>query len=78
MKRIISFVIVLTFTTFFIVSDCLADQVDSKINKNVSEELNINKNINEKKENPDAFNEDIFGDEQTFPFVAGLGKNAAH
>ena len=22
--------------------------------------------------------EDIFGDEQTFPFVAGLGKNAAH
>ena len=26
--------------------------------------------------NPSA--EDIFGDEQTFPFVAGLGKNAAH
>ena len=22
--------------------------------------------------------DDIFGDEQTFPFVAGLGKNAAH
>ena len=22
--------------------------------------------------------EDLFGDEQTFPFVAGLGKNAAH
>tara|TARA_B100000900_G_scaffold183929_1_gene156024 strand:+ start:736 stop:915 length:180 start_codon:yes stop_codon:yes gene_type:complete len=22
--------------------------------------------------------EDIFGDEQMFPFVAGLGKNAAH
>ena len=22
--------------------------------------------------------QDIFGDEQTFPFVAGLGKNAAH
>ena len=78
MKRIISFVIVLTFSTFFIVSDCVADQVGSQINKNVSEELNINKNINEKKENPDAFNEDIFGDEQTFPFVAGLGKNAAH
>jgi len=28
---------------------------------------NLNKNAN-----------DIFGDEQTFPFVAGLGKNAAH
>ena len=78
MKRIISFVIVLTFSTFLIVSDCLADQVGSQMNKNVSEELNSNKNNNEKKENPNAFNEDIFGDEQTFPFVAGLGKNAAH
>ena len=26
----------------------------------------------------DSSVEDIFGDEQTFPFVAGLGKNAAH
>ena len=35
---------------------------DKKTNTN-----NLNKNAN-----------DIFGDEQTFPFVAGLGKNAAH
>ena len=27
---------------------------------------------------PKASNEDIFGDEQAFPFIAGLGKNAAH
>ena len=30
------------------------------------------------KENKIKVSEDIFGDEQTFPFVAGLGKNAAH
>ena len=78
MKRIISFVIVLTFSIFMIVSDCLADQFGSEMNKNVSENLNINKDNNEKKVDPNVSNEDIFGDEQTFPFVAGLGKNAAH
>ena len=40
------------------------EKKDAKVNKD-SSEYNINK-------------DDIFGDEQTFPFVAGLGKNAAH
>ena len=35
---------------------------------------NENKKVLEKRNIED----DIFGDEQTFPFVAGLGKNAAH
>jgi len=35
--------------------------------------------VSEKKINiSNSSAEDIFGDEQTFPFVAGLGKNAAH
>ena len=35
--------------------------------------------LNDKEEvNPRKSEEDLFGDEQTFPFVAGLGKNAAH
>tara|TARA_Y100000589_G_C26893349_1_gene523086 strand:+ start:484 stop:672 length:189 start_codon:yes stop_codon:yes gene_type:complete len=40
-------------------------------------EINDNKlkdDTSDSKSNKD----DIFGDEQTFPFVAGLGKNAAH
>ena len=37
-------------------------------------ELFANKDYSENNINKD----DIFGDEQTFPFVAGLGKNAAH
>ena len=46
-------------------------------NKNIIEKIddsNENKKIIAKKNIED----DIFGDEQTFPFVAGLGKNAAH
>ena len=33
---------------------------------------------NEKSTKKKVIEDDIFGDEQTFPFVAGLGKNAAH
>ena len=33
---------------------------------------------NEKSQKKGRSEGDIFGDEQTFPFVAGLGKNAAH
>ena len=63
------------------VSYCLADEVGSQINKNLSNDSIPNdiKNKNkEKTEIPTASNEDIFGDEQAFPFIAGLGKNAAH
>tara|TARA_Y100000589_G_scaffold207858_1_gene196021 strand:- start:302 stop:541 length:240 start_codon:yes stop_codon:yes gene_type:complete len=37
-----------------------------------------NVNENEKSSKIEKSQADIFGDEQTFPFVAGLGKNAAH
>ena len=51
------------------------------MNNNLSKELkdsSFKKNNNEKIDIPKASNEDIFGDEQAFPFIAGLGKNAAH
>ena len=41
--------------------------------KETIERSGVNKEIKSKKSA-----EDLFGDEQTFPFVAGLGKNAAH
>ena len=81
MKRIISFVCVLFVSLFFSFSDCLADEIRSELNNNSFKELNSNniKNNNNKKADiPNASVEDIFGDEQAFPFVAGLGKNAAH
>ena len=81
MKRIISFVFVLVFSLFLSVGYSFADEGDSELNNNFyseSNSINIKKNINEKTDIPNASNEDIFGDEQAFPFVAGLGKNAAH
>lgn len=66
---------------FMSASYCLADEVGSQINKNLSNDSipnDIKNKNNEKTEIPTASNEDIFGDEQAFPFIAGLGKNAAH
>ena len=69
------------FSLFFGIGDCLSDEVGVKLDNNFSNELNSNivKNKDNNKTNmPKASNEDIFGDEQAFPFIAGLGKNAAH
>ena len=80
MKRIILIVCVLVVTLFFSVSNTLADVIGSELNNDLSNESKTNniKNNNYKSDIPKASNKDIFGDEQAFPFVAGLGKNAAH
>ena len=62
MKRIILFLCVLVFSIFSNTNNLLAKEIENNIKDYIS--------------NPSV--EDIFGDEQTFPFVAGLGKNAAH
>ena len=62
MKRIILFLCVLVFSIFSNTNNSLAQEIENNIKNNIS-----NSSL-----------EDIFGDEQTFPFVAGLGKNAAH
>ena len=77
-KFIISIAITILF--FFNNGSLLADSRNNEINpqiKNLKGETSLNeKKMPTKKANkPD---EDIFGDEQTFPFIAGLGKNAAH
>ncbi len=80
MKRIISFVFVLVFSLFLSVRNTLADEIGSELNNNLSNESKPNniKDNNSKSDIPNASNKDIFGDEQAFPFIAGLGKNAAH
>ena len=81
MKRVISIACILVFSLFLSVSNCLADVIGSELNNDFSNESKPNniKNKNYNKTNiPKASNEDIFGDEQAFPFIAGLGKNAAH
>ena len=77
-----TFAFVFVFSLFLSISDCSADEMGSKLNNDFTNESNSNEiknnNNNNKPDIPKASNEDIFGDEQAFPFIAGLGKNAAH
>jgi len=79
MKKIVLFLCVLVFSIFSNANNLLAKEVDNNIKDNISNEIEEIKPDNNKKTNiSNSSAEDIFGDEQTFPFVAGLGKNAAH
>ena len=79
MKRIILFVCVLVFSIFSNTNNLLAKEIKNNIKDNISNEIEEIKPDKNKKNNiSNSSAEDIFGDEQTFPFVAGLGKNAAH
>ena len=81
MKKIILFLCVLVFSIFFTVNYCIAEVTGNELNNDFSEEFkpnNIKKDTENNNDIPKVSNEDIFGDEQAFPFIAGLGKNAAH
>ncbi len=75
MKRIILFLFVLVFSIFSNTNNLLAKEVRNNISNKIEE---IKPDNNQKTNISNSSAEDIFGDEQTFPFVAGLGKNAAH
>ncbi|MBO8243914.1 hypothetical protein HA145_05420 [Prochlorococcus marinus XMU1411] len=79
MKRIILFLFVLVFSIFSNMDNLLAKEIGNNIKDNISNEIeDIKPDKNKKNNISNSSVEDIFGDEQTFPFVAGLGKNAAH
>ena len=79
MKRIILFLCILVFSIFSNTNNLLAKEIENNIKKNISNEIEeIKPDNNKKTDISNSSVEDIFGDEQTFPFVAGLGKNAAH
>ncbi len=79
MKRIILFLCALVFSIFSNTNNLLAKEIGNNIKDNISDEVEeIKPNNNQKTNISNSTAEDIFGDEQTFPFVAGLGKNAAH
>jgi len=79
MKRIILFLCVLVFSIFSNTNNLLAKEVGKNIKDDMSNKIEeINPDNNQKTNISNSSAEDIFGDEQTFPFVAGLGKNAAH
>ena len=79
MKRIILFLCVLVFSIFINTNNLSAKEIGNNIKDEISNEIEEIKSDDIKKNNiSNSSEEDIFGDEQTFPFVAGLGKNAAH
>ena len=79
MKRIILFLCVLVFSIFSNTNNLLAKEIGNNVKDNISDEIEEIKPDNNQKTNiSNSSAKDIFGDEQTFPFVAGLGKNAAH
>ena len=78
MKRIVLFFCVLVFSIFSNTNNLLAKEIDNNIKDNISNEIEEVKPDNKRTNISNSSVEDIFGDEQTFPFVAGLGKNAAH
>ena len=79
MKKIILFLCVLAFSIFSNTNNLLAKEIGNNIKDNISNEIEEIKPDKSKKNNiSNSSTEDLFGDEQTFPFVAGLGKNAAH
>ena len=78
MKRIILFLCVLVFSIFSNTNNLLAKEIENNIKDNISNEIEKINSDNKKTNISNSSVEDIFGDEQTFPFAAGLGKNAAH
>ena len=76
-------IIILCLSLVFLLMFSNASYLDaSELQDNV--ENNTSNNIEEidsddtKNDISNSSADDMFGDEQTFPFVAGLGKNAAH
>ena len=79
MKFILTTIVTLIFSFLINSQIVTAEQFDTsnQLDKDSLENIENNKD-NEKTSKIKKSEEDIFGDEQTFPFVAGLGKNAAH
>ena len=79
MKRIFLFLCAWVFSIFSNTNNLLAKEIGNNIKDNISNEIQeIKPDDNQKTDISNSSAEDIFGDEQTFPFIAGLGKNAAH
>ena len=78
MKKFISFFLVLLIS--LVANSQIANSLEESITRNESMEIEgkMDNKVNDNSSKSNLNKDDIFGDEQTFPFVAGLGKNAAH
>ena len=79
MKKLI-FSLVIGFLLLFNIHSAKAEIItdDLPLSGNSNNNLILNDDTEVNLSHGNKSDKDIFGDEQTFPFVAGLGKNAAH
>ena len=79
MKIICTTILAIVFSFLINSQLVIAEQIENT-NQLDKDSLDNIENVKEKEKSSKVKRSegDIFGDEQTFPFVAGLGKNAAH
>ena len=81
MKKILSllcaFALIFSLNCSFVFANEVGDELENNAYNNKSKS-DFKADNNEKNNLSKASNQDLFGDEQAFPFIAGLGKNAAH
>ena len=79
MKFICNTILAIVFSFLINSQLVIAEQIDNS-NQLDKDSLKNIENVKDKEKSLKTKRSegDIFGDEQTFPFVAGLGKNAAH
>ena len=79
MKFIFTTIFAIVFSFLINSQLVIAEQIDNS-NQLDKDSLDNIENVKDKEKSSkiNRSEGDIFGDEQTFPFVAGLGKNAAH
>ena len=78
MKKLISIFLVLIISLFTDSQIANSMEESAIVEEKIQVEGIKDSKVNEDSSKSNYNKDDIFGDEQTFPFVAGLGKNAAH
>ena len=78
--KILIFSLVLAFSILININSASAEIIKDELplSGNSNNNLSLNDDTEVNLSDVNKSDKDIFGDEQTFPFVAGLGKNAAH
>ena len=78
MKKFISLFLVLIISLF--TNSQIVNSLEESVTRDGSMKIEgkMDDKVNDDSSKSNLNKDDIFGDEQTFPFVAGLGKNAAH
>ena len=81
MKKILSLLfalaLIFSLSSSFVFANEIGNELENKAHNNDTKN-DFKSNSKEETNIAKASDKDLFGDEQAFPFIAGLGKNAAH